>query len=466
MMAWFVALLVAPSSAVAKARWFGYNDNSTLTGALTPKADARLLARTGANANRIGVEWSRVQPTAGGPYQFREFDTIFRTWRKRGVRPVLVVDNAPRWAWPAWVLCFDGQDCHYPPDRSHDADWARFVAAVAARYPGAAGIEVWNEPNTRFFWATGPDPARYTELLREARAAVKRVDPGMPVLGASLASIAGNGDATPTGTVPFLRGMYASGARGLMDGISMHPYPGARLDGGSYEMIDNVLAVRDEAGDTAPLWLTEVGLSTTGGRPLGGYGEAFQAVVLRDLVRRLRRRPEVKGVFVHTLADPPAPRSYNTEDGFGIVRSAIQPKAAYCALAVTRRHCAAPRAPAPLLNAWEAQERLQRAVEATLAYKRAHGSFEGLTNTALHALASRLSALAPHSAQPAGPDSDPSRIAILPRDNGELRLCNASRSTMSFCVTISAGAVFRFTAADGSIATVDGASDGPGTYQW
>jgi hypothetical protein len=174
----------------------------------------------------------------------------------------------------------------------------------------------------------------------------------------------------------------------------------------------------------------------------------------------------VKGVFVHTLVDPPHPRSWNTEDGFGIVRGPHRPKLAYCALAVTRRHCSAPRAPLTLRNLWAAQERLQRAVETALEYKRATGSFDGLTNEALHTLTTSLSALAPDTRQPAGPASDPSRIAIFPRGGGELRLCNASREPTSYCVTTSLGAAFRFTAGEGSIAAVASASDGPSAREW
>ena len=39
---------------------------------------------------------------------------------------------------------------------------------VAQRYPEAAAIEIWNEPNVHWFWRPRPDPARYTELLVEA----------------------------------------------------------------------------------------------------------------------------------------------------------------------------------------------------------------------------------------------------------------------------------------------------------
>lgn len=37
---------------------------------------------------------------------------------------------------------------------------------------GVHAYEVWNEPNIVNFWAPGPDPARYTQLLKLAYPAI------------------------------------------------------------------------------------------------------------------------------------------------------------------------------------------------------------------------------------------------------------------------------------------------------
>ncbi|MEA2126415.1 MAG: polysaccharide biosynthesis protein PslG, partial [Solirubrobacteraceae bacterium] len=319
----------------------------------------------------------------------------------------------------------------------------------------------WNEPNLTHFWASGPDPARYTELLRGARAAVKGVAPRMPVLGGSLAPVRGEETtAIGEGLLPFLRGMYANGARGLMDGISLHPYPFGRFHGGVYETIDATLAARDAAGDRTPLWLTETGLSTT-----DGYNAVQQAMVLGDLVPRLRRRPEVRGVFVHTLVDPARPNPADPEDGFGIMRGPRAVKPAFCALA--RRHCKSPGLPLPTRRAWSAQERLQSAVEGALAYHRQMSTYSGLTTSVLHALVPRLSAIAPDESALPGPASRPSRIAVLDVTGGTtVRLCNASKFARSYCVTISPGEVFRFTTALGSIGAAASAADAPDAETW
>ncbi|MFD1613221.1 twin-arginine translocation signal domain-containing protein [Sphingomonas tabacisoli] len=68
----------------------------------------------------------------------------------------------------------------------------QFIVALVDRY-GLAKVrtwpmEVWNEPNLRFFW-TG-DQASYFELYRAAATAIKSVDPGLQVGGPSTSQTA------------------------------------------------------------------------------------------------------------------------------------------------------------------------------------------------------------------------------------------------------------------------------------
>jgi hypothetical protein len=458
-----VLALACPATAAADARWFGFNDMSIYRG-VSPKRDARWLKRAGADTARLSIDWGAAQPDRGGPMDFGPADAAYSAWLAHGIRPIFIVTGAPRWAWSPLIRCSAGSDCHYPPTRAADDGWRAFVTAVARRYPRARAIEVWNEPNLHFFWQSGPDAARYTELLRIAYGAVKAVAPKTPVLGASLApGLNRDDDAYGRGMVPFLREMYESGARGLMDGISLHPYPAPnRLNGRVYEAIDSVRAVRDEAGDRVPLWLTEVGMSTTGTGPMGGYSEEQQATVLADLVRRLERRDEVAAVLVHTLVDPEDPDPANAEDGYGILHADLSPKPAFCALTRRRKFCRAPRAPRATRREWAAQERLQDAVEAALAHHSETGTFVGLTSQVLSTLDDALSGRRPDLAAPPGPKRDPSRIAVLDATTASVRLCNSSRATRSQCIAIEPDVTFRFTAAAGPIS----AAAAPGAQPW
>ena len=319
-----VAIVAVPAPAAAGEKWFGYNDNSTLQPVLTPAQDARALARAGANSARITVDWSWLEPKLG-QLNLGMYDPIVAAWSRAGIRPLLIVTGAPRWAWTRWVPCWpDRGACHVPPDRTQDAAWSRFVAAVARRYPSAVAIEVWNEPNLGHFYAPGPDPSRYVELLRLARAAVGSVDPDMPVLGGSLAPVLGDArNSESYGMGPFLRDMYAAGARDLMDGLSIHVYPRNIGASAVSEALATTYEEREAAGDRSPVWVTEVGASTT-----DGYTPEKQADVLGFLVERLLGIPEVAGVYVHTLVDPPQPDPGNPEHGYGVLRDSTHPKPA------------------------------------------------------------------------------------------------------------------------------------------
>ena len=329
-----VVFALLPGQAAASARFFGFNDNAPLTHDLTIEQDANLLASAGANSARITLDWTWVEH-AEGTLDLRLYDPIYAAWLSRGIRPVLILTGSPRWAWPPWWTwpdldyCFNGEPCHVPPDPSKDGDWAHFAAEVAKRYPAAAAIEVWNEPNVRGFFATGPDPVRYTQLLRLAHGAIKKVNPSMPVLGGSLASVLSDQRETEGyGIEPFLYDMYRAGARGLMDGLSIHAYPHQGL---AADVLAAVGAAR-RLRHGVPLWITEVGASTTGSTDpdtSGGYDDARQAALLGLVVRALIGMPDVAAVYIHTLADPRAIPPESPERGFGLLRSPSDEKPAF-----------------------------------------------------------------------------------------------------------------------------------------
>lgn len=101
--------------------------------------------------------------------------------------------------------------------------YAAYVGGVAAL--GVDAIEVWNEPNIDREWASGDiNPARYTELLRQAYRAIKAANPQ---------TIVASGAPSPTGYYggcfahgcddkQFVEGMYAAGAANYLDCIGVH----------------------------------------------------------------------------------------------------------------------------------------------------------------------------------------------------------------------------------------------------
>ncbi|TGN73455.1 hypothetical protein E5082_31995 [Streptomyces griseoluteus] len=90
--------------------------------------------------------------------------------------------------------------------------------------PGAHTWEIWNEPNIKPFWQTGPDAARYTALLRATASAVRAVDSNAYLLLGGLAAV----DTIPSKQYvshkTFLAELGRLGALKQVDAVSYHPY--------------------------------------------------------------------------------------------------------------------------------------------------------------------------------------------------------------------------------------------------
>ena len=318
------ALILVPSREQATVE-VGFNNNAVTDRVATPAQAANLLNAVGATIDRVQINWASLEP-APGSYRFEPYDAIYRADLALGVRPLFIFAYAPNWA--AAPGC-DSEIAHCPPAPNHYRDAARTSAVIARRYPKLAGIEIWNEPNTGYFWSPGADPAAYAALLRASYRAIKKADPSMAVAGGSMSSSPVSGGGYLTGA-DFLRGIYSHGAKGAMDAVSVHAYPDPAdtTAQSAVEALEDVRRVRDEFGDTTPIWVTETGISTTGKRAVP---DRVQALVLLRLYDDLRRQSGVEMVLFHTLVEPPGPAD-DLETGFGIVGDHLRPKPGYCAL--------------------------------------------------------------------------------------------------------------------------------------
>ncbi len=314
---------------------FGFTDNSATNKAVNPVQSATLMRRAGANSHRVAFDWRWAEPSKDD-YHFEIYDEIYREALARGVKPMFTIMFAPSWALESGVDCNQyRQDCTYPPGRAYDGEWRQIMHKLAERYPKAAGIEIWNEPNLTYFWKPRPDVARYTELLRQAYREVKAVAPALPVIAGGF----NNRQYTRDGHVSlqdFVRGVYASGGRNSMDAIGVHPYSEGLDPAVMLRSLDQVRSVRNQFGDTAkPLWVTEVGLSTRGATKLS-VTETQQAAGVVDAMRRLSAMSDVKAVYLYNLIEEQRWGADDYEAGFGLLRRDLQPKRAYCAVAAER----------------------------------------------------------------------------------------------------------------------------------
>jgi hypothetical protein len=280
-----------------------------------------LLQSAGATSVRFDVFWTAVEWTAKGDYDSNTLswlDWVFAQAHARGLKVVLDLWSTPCWASSAPLTmklgCGTGWWSfpvrYYPPANAQD--YADFCAFAAQRWGYAlAALELWNEPNGNFLYASNK-AAAYARLVRAAYPAVKDVAPRLPVI----MSLAGT-------DTRFLSQLYADGVKGHYDGIAVHPYGQPQLDG-----LKAFRAYQLSHGDSVPLWVTEIGWSTSVPSPQS------QAWSVASALQQLATLPYVADVDVYEMRDEGSDPT-NPQDYFGLVNQDLTPKAGWSAFVST-----------------------------------------------------------------------------------------------------------------------------------
>ena len=320
-------------------KFFGYHELSAeeLTHGWSAAEMATVAAGGGANTARFNITWWGVEPeqNLANDYWWNRYTRLYDAFIARGIRPIISVAGTPDWArLPIYQACGNQRGCEYAPAEYMDGQWQEFVAEVAARYPQAAAIEIWNEPNLQGFYKPNPNPWRYAQLVVKAYDAIKAVNPQMTVLAGALAPY--QGDSIDRWSMKkFLDTMYAANpsVKDHMDGISFHTV----WQSGDYgaesmyaKFFHDVRSVAAKFGDAGiPLWITETGLTTMGDAK---FTEFQQAVGLLMQYRRLMQMPDVKAMIIHTLANRVELPPSDFNRGYGVIEgwSPFTPKLAYC----------------------------------------------------------------------------------------------------------------------------------------
>lgn len=337
-------VLAAPASAAAP----GIN--------VSGYGDAQAALDLGAQQVRFFVRWSDFEP--GGPADYRAGSgavtpNVFTTGLSDNVRrvhaagatPILVVLDAPAWA----------ATSGHPRSATEYAAFAGELAGNLRPLRGGRGTiayEVWNEPDAPEFWGGPPDAAFYTRMLQASHAAIKTADPGATVL---TGPTTGNNDA-------WIEALYAHGAKGSFDGVSVHTDtacsdaspdqfyrdPDGALGRYTFLGYREVHRTMVAHGDAKPIWMSELGWSTTNGGPTSctrgasagrkpsGVDEATQARFLAQAFRCMARDPYVVAATWFTFRDAAGQPQSAEVANYGLMRrdgSAKPSRAAFRAAA-------------------------------------------------------------------------------------------------------------------------------------
>jgi Cellulase (glycosyl hydrolase family 5) len=294
---------------------------------LEPAALDRAAA-AGFKIIRRDVNWAGAE--RNGQYSFATFKTGSQELAKRNMKAL-------------WVLAYGHPDHgNGPPVSDEDqAAFANYAKAAAAELntPVTYGFEIWNEPESIYFWPN-PDVAAYARLAQKTTAAIKSVAPAIPVI---------TGGITASADSSFFFGLANRASEiGRVDAMAYHTY---RRDTISQTGGKRVLSYPEMLAADMPVTRT---LANSGGlrKPLldteGGYSSWYHldpTVYGNGHDARARSRQAIlvmRRMLTQVALDAPLVTLYNLFDensnpedkeaNFGLLDNNMNPKASHLAL--------------------------------------------------------------------------------------------------------------------------------------
>ena len=218
---------------------------------------------------RMDMLWANVERR--GRYRFFAYDALLRALDARGMGAL-------------WILDYGHPDHGGSTPRTPEdvAAFGRFAEAAATHFKGRnVRYEVWNEPDTKFFWAPFPNASEYAALLTEAVAAIRKADPSAKVASGGVSRF----------DVAFLKQAIDPGLAAGLNAIGIHPYPKA----GPESVVSELGMLRDWVerafGERLEVWDTEWGYSSADalkGTPSNGHAEGGRrrqaALAIREIL--------------------------------------------------------------------------------------------------------------------------------------------------------------------------------------
>ncbi|MGX9790138.1 cellulase family glycosylhydrolase [Mycobacterium sp. MMS18-G62] len=285
----------------------------------------------GVDTVRVLVPWGGVQPydpnalfgLFSGYRDWSKVDFIVNQAVERNMAVLGVLNSTPYWG------AQDGNGCLGCYGAAPDPQkFAAFAAEVAAHFGGdISAYEVWNEPNYIQSWSPAIDPVSYTEVLKQVYTAIKAANSDALVVAGVLGTVVNFGGVTMDAR-DFVETMYANGAKGFFDALSIHPYQyTTKFSEGDYTWwkpwnadspLQQLIAIRQlmiDNGDAAlRIWASEYGLPTAGPNAVT---QEQQSAFIKDFLNAWSKLDYTGPSFIYTTRD--RIDGTQTEDGsFGL----------------------------------------------------------------------------------------------------------------------------------------------------
>jgi hypothetical protein len=315
-----VVLLGAPANASAAlpSDFFGLVSEDVFAGAPAYR-DATLAQQQsiGVGLIRQTFHWNQIE-TKPGVFRFGGYDAYMAATASHGIKVLPILFDPPRFR----AKVSRHTSATYPP--RHYATIGAFGAALARRY-GPSGTfwaqnptiprvpitsyQVWNEPNLKAYWPSGPNPRQYARLLKAARKGIHRVDRSAEIVTAGLPD---SHLSRPGNVYSYLKGVLRAG-RTSFDTLAVNPY-----GKNEHQLMGKVRRFRSILNHyhrrSARIWITEFGWSDVGPRSSFRAGSAGQASRIRSTLPALakaRHSLGLRGLVYYAWRDAaPYPPAY------------------------------------------------------------------------------------------------------------------------------------------------------------
>lgn len=278
---------------------------------------AALMKEAGIGFVRMDFLWTDIE-LVPNRFDFRKYDKIVDSLTKNGIKIVGLLEYNPAWS---------GGDWNAAPDR---ALYVKYASAVVKHYGDKVKYwEIWNEPDSPFYWKPQDNLKSYAELLKAVYPAMKQVDPSCRVLMGGLAS---------TYSVNLKR-LYQHGAGKSFDIVNIHPFVDPLKSNalerlrGEYRGIRRVMEANGDG--EKEIWFTEIGCPgvKTPDRTNGWWEglsptEAQQALWVEKIYTEPLAWKGVKKIFWAFFRDTPG-HFKSGVDTFGLVRDDFSKKPAF-----------------------------------------------------------------------------------------------------------------------------------------
>lgn len=255
--------------------------------------------------NELGLKWARISVDWGliednqGVFHWELLDPMINGLVDAGIE-----------VYPSLHAGHRVHTNNQPPKSEAEITaWLNFTEKIITRYAEKITYwEIWNEPNTTWFWGGAPKASEYVELVKRTAQQIRALDPESKVIGGSLARL----------DVPYADTLFQLGIADDIDIFSFHPYgifPEAALKKMDvqvrmpllYEPVMNpvqgLIDLIAQSGKDIKLWQGECGYPSAmnggGWNGTGPFSEEIQAKwILRRAFTDLSFDAEVSAYFL------------------------------------------------------------------------------------------------------------------------------------------------------------------------